>query len=205
VAGLVVALVLLSGWLLLPDFRPGAALVRASYDWSQSFGTPDALSNSPVVIVYLDLDSHLREKQNPAEPWSRALHARLVRRLTEAGAKAVVFDIIFDGPGADATADREFVEAMRANSRVVIAAEISRSSRDTSQAEGIKSLQLSMPVKTFLDVAAAWGVANARMDDDFVVRRHFHGFPEENQPSLTLAAARVAQPTPRRASLIRRA
>ena len=188
----VVALVLLSGWLLLPESQTGAALGRASYDWSQAFGEPLALTNSPVVLVYLDLDSHLREKQNPAEPWSRTLHAQLVRRLTEAGAKAVVFDIVFDGPGADAAADREFADALRANGRVVLAAEISRSSRATAQIEGINSLQLSMPEKTFLDAAPAWGVANARMDDDFIVRRHFHGFPEQHQPSLTLAAAQVA-------------
>ena len=189
---LVVALALVSGWLLLPESRTGAALGRASYDWSQAFGEPLALTNSPVVLVYLDLDSHLREKQNPAEPWSRALHAQLVSRLTEAGAKAVVFDIIFDGPGADAAADQEFADALRANGRVVLAAEINRSSRDTAQVEGVKSLQLSMPAKKFLDAAATWGVANARMDDDFIVRRHFHGFPQQDQPSLTLAAAQVA-------------
>ncbi len=188
----VVALVLLSGWLLLPESRTGAALGRASYDWSQAFGEPLALTNSPVVLVYLDLDSHLREKQNPAEPWSRALHAQLVRRLTEAGAKAIVFDIIFDGPSLDVAEDRVFAEALKASGRVVLAAEISRSSRDTSQAEGIKSLQLSMPAQPFLDAAATWGVANATVDDDFIVRRHFRGFPQQNQPSLTLAAARLA-------------
>ncbi len=190
--GFVVALVLLSGWLLLPESRTGAALGRASYDWSQAFGEPLAPTHSPVVLVYLDLDSHLREKQNPAEPWSRALHAQLVRRLTEAGAKAVVFDIIFDRPGADTAADRKFAAAIQTNGHVVLAAEISRSSRATVQSEGVKSQQLSLPATNFLDAAAAWGVANARMDDDFVVRRHFHGFPGQNQPSLTLAAARVA-------------
>ncbi len=190
-AGLIVVLALVSGWLLLPESRPGEVLARASYDWSQSFLPPVPLSNSPVVLVYLDLDSHLREKQNPAEPWSRALHARLVRRLTEAGARAIGFDIIFAGPSADLAADRELAEAIHANGRVVLAAEINRSSRGTAQVEGIKSLQLSMPAKTFLDAAAAWGVANARVDDDFIVRRHFHGFPEQHQPSLTLATAQL--------------
>ena len=192
VAAFVIALAILSGWLLLPSSRTGAALVRASYDWAQASAPPVPLTNSPVVLVYLDLDSHLREKQNPAEPWSRALHAQLVRRLTAAGAKAIVFDIIFDEPSLDLAADREFAEALRASGRVVLAAEISRSSRDTPRVEGIKSLQLSMPTKLFLDEAATWGVANARVDEDFVVRRLFQGFPEQNQPSLSLAAARLA-------------
>jgi len=190
-AGLAALLALASVWLLSPASRLGGSLVRASYDRSQSLLAGADLSDSPVVIVYLDLDSFLREKQNPAEPWSRALHAKLVNRLTAAGAKAVVFDVIFGEPGADAAADRDFAEALRANGRVVIAAEISRSSRDTQRIEGIESLQLSLPSKPFLDAAAAWGVANARWDDDFTVRRNFEGFPAANQPSLTLAAARL--------------
>ena len=180
-----------SGWLLTPESRLGTSLVRASYDWSQAFGVSEALSNSPVVIVYLDLDSHLREKQSPAEPWSRALHAILLQRLTTAGAKAVVFDIIFGEPGADPVADRDLADAMRVNGHVVLAAEISRSSRDTQKVEGIESLQLSLPAKPFMDAAAAWGVANARVDDDFVVRQHFHGLLNQDQPSLTLATAKL--------------
>ncbi len=89
------------------------------------------------------------------------MHAKLLHRLTAAGAKAVVFDIIFDEAGADAAADREFTEALRANGHAVLAAEISRSSRATPQVEGTRSLQLSMPAKPFLDAAAAWGLANA--------------------------------------------
>ena len=190
-AGLVALLALWSVWLLLPESRLGTSLVRASYDWAQTFGASGALTNSPVVIVYLDLDSHLHEKQSPAEPWSRALHAKLLQRLTTAGAKAVAFDIVFGEPGADAVADRDLADAMRANGHVVLAAEISRSSRDTQKAEGISSLQLSLPAKTFLDAAATWGVANARVDDDFVVRQHFHGLPDQDQPSLTLATAKL--------------
>lgn len=178
-------LVLISAWLLASN----SSLVRASYDWSQSALTQNNFSNAPVAIVYLDLDSFLREQQNPAQPWSRALHAQLLRRLTAAGAKAVVFDIIFDGPGADAKADEEFVQAIRANGRVVLAGEISRGSRSTVNTAGFQSLQLTRPDKKFLDAAATWGVANASMDNDFIVRRHFAGFPQFNEPSLTTATA----------------
>jgi PAS domain S-box-containing protein len=188
-AGVAVLLALLSVWLLSPASRLGASLVRASYDRSQTLAGETEISNAPVVIVYLDLDSYLREKQNPNEPWSRALHAKLLHRLTDAGAKAVVFDIIFAEPGADAVADREFTEAMRANGHVVLAAELNRSSRDTPQVEGIKSLQLSMPAKSFLDAAAAWGIANTSVDDDFVVRRQFDGLLNQGEPSLAFATA----------------
>ena len=193
-------LLLLNAWLLAPDSRTGASLVRSSYDWSQAAQAADCFSNSPVVIVYLDLDSYLREKQNPAQPWSRALHAQLLRRLTAAGAKAVVFDIIFGEPG-DPTEDRELTEAMRANAHVVLAAEISRSSRNTIETAGFKSMQLSMPDKIFLDAAAAWGVASANMDDDFVVRRQFNGFPELDQPALALATMKMFGTNPPPATL----
>ena len=184
-------LVVLSVWLLSPDSRLGIALVRASYDRSQTLLPETSLSNAPVAIVYLDLDSYLREKQNPAEPWSRALHAQLLQRLTAAGARAVVFDIIFGEFVVDAEADGLFVHALRSNGRVVLAAELSRSSRDTSQAEGIKSLELSMPATQFLAAAAAWGIASANMDNDFVVRRQFDGLLNQGQPSLAFATAKL--------------
>jgi len=190
-AGLAVLLVAVSLWLLSPRSRLSASLVRASYDWSQALLPEPDFTNAPVVIVYLDLDSYLRERQNPTEPWSRALHARLLRRLTAAGAKAVVFDIVFSEADLNAAADREFIEALRANGRVVLAAEISRSSRATPLVEGIKTLQLSMPARPCLDAAAAWGVAVAIEEDDFVVRRQFNELPNLAGPGLAFATAKL--------------
>ena len=190
-AAFAVLLAVLSLWLLSPASRSGTVLARASYDWSQALLPETNFSNCPVVIVYLDLDSYFREKQNPAEPWSRALHAQLLRRLTAAGAKAVVFDIIFAEPGADPSANREFTEALRANGHVVLAGEISKSSRGTPQVEGVKTLQLNLPAKLFRDAAAAWGAANASVDGDFVVRRQFNGFLNLAEPSLAFATAEL--------------
>jgi PAS domain S-box-containing protein len=182
-----VLLALVSAWLLATN----STLVRASYDWSQTVLVENSFSNSPVAIVYLDLDSFLREKQNPAQPWSRALHAQLLNRLTAAGARAVVFDIIFDAPGEDAKADADFIQAIRDNGHVVLAGEISRSSRSTGNTVGIQALQFTKPDASFLAAAAAWGVANTRMDDDFVVRQTFAGFDNFVQPSLAFAATEI--------------
>jgi len=190
-AGFAALLAGVSLWLLSPGSRPGTSLVRASYDWSQALLPEISFSNAPVAIVYLDLDSYLRERQDPTGPWSRALHARLLRRLTAAGARMVVFDIIFSAPGADAAADREFTEALRANGQAVLAAEMSRSGRVVPEVEQVESLQLSMPARLFLDAAAGWGIANERVDDDFVVRRQFNGFLNLGDPGLAFAAARL--------------
>lgn len=187
--------VVIGAWsvrLLAPESRVGTSLTRASYDWSQSLMPQTELSNSPVVIVYLDLASYVREKQNPAEPWSRALHARLLDRLTAAGAKAVVFDIIFDEATAGTPSDSAFAGAMRTNGRTVLAGEISSSSRSTERSEGIEAREYALPAKPFLDAASAWGAASLRADGDFVVRRYFPGFPDGAVPSLSAAAAKLA-------------
>src|ERR1043165_7772811 len=74
-------------WLLTTSASPGATFSRASYDsYYRWFGLADgAPTNGPVMLVYLDLESHLRERQDPAKPWPRSLHAQLLRRLKAAG------------------------------------------------------------------------------------------------------------------------
>ncbi len=86
-ASLALAVVCAAIGLLLPGgpSSPGM-LARASYDsyfrWFDLWeGAPPA---GPVVIVYLDLESHLRERQDPAKPWPRASPARLLQRLKAA-------------------------------------------------------------------------------------------------------------------------
>src|SRR5437763_450853 len=125
IAGVAAVLAVISALLLLFN----APLVRMSYDETFSLDfSPPTMTNSPVALVYLDLASY---QQNPGEPLNRALHARLLHRLTAARAKAVVFDIIFDQPGKDAEADVAFAEAVRANGRVVLGAELDFSTRST--------------------------------------------------------------------------
>jgi PAS domain S-box-containing protein len=184
VAGVLLSL---SAWLLATNSR----LVAASYDRSQAGLVPVDLANAPIAIVYLDLDSYLREKQNPAQPWSRSLHARLLNRITAAGARAVVFDIIFDGPSEDANADQDFIRAIRANGHVILAGEIGRGSQNTGRTAGYQLLRLSKPSEMFLAAASTWGVANVRLDDDFVVRQQFEGLPGFAEPSLSFAAANL--------------
>src|SRR6476646_10030205 len=81
---LVAIVVSLLGLLLLSagDSR-GNALTRASYDSLHACAPSPELTpqNSPVVIIYLDLESYFAKGQDPAKPWSRALHAGLVRKL----------------------------------------------------------------------------------------------------------------------------
>ena len=70
-----------------------------------------------VVIVCVDqqsLDEYYR-KERQSWPWPRDFHAQLVRYLTECGAKAIAFDVIFseqdiDRVNSDAKPDKVFGE-----------------------------------------------------------------------------------------------
>ncbi len=166
---------------------------RASFDLLHKWlgRRSEALSKSPVVIVYLDLDSFTAVQLNPGEPWPRRLHAQLVKRLSDAGARAVVFDIVFSDAGPDAAGDSEFAEAIRASGNVILAGEFND---NQSYLTGEDKLRLGLrkyvpPLDHFATNAVAWGLASHKIDDDFVVRRYFAGSISEKLPSLTWATA----------------
>lgn len=60
-----------------------------------------------VLMITMDEDSYQNLNVPLDEPWPRALHAKLLQKLARAGAKKVLFDILFLGPGADPKADEE--------------------------------------------------------------------------------------------------
>ncbi len=64
-----------------------------------------------LVIVTIDTPS---VKKLGAWPWPRSRHGDLVHALDKAGAKRVVFDVIFDQPAADPEQDRLFSGALAA-------------------------------------------------------------------------------------------
>jgi PAS domain S-box-containing protein len=164
--------------------------VHSSYDWTFRLRSASEVPRpSPVVLVYLDLQSYLTLHQKPTASWSRALHAQLLSRLTRANARAVVFDIIFDQPGQDIAADMQFAEAIRANGRVILATESDVSSRAALDEPGARKAERVLPHSLFADAAAGWGLAKFAIDEDLVVRRYFPGRLSQDEPSLTWATA----------------
>ncbi len=188
------ASLLLAGGIALLGCALKKKLLAASYDSLHSLAAlkQEVIEDSRVVIVYLDLASYLHEHQNPAERWPRNLHARLLQRLTAQGARAVVFDMLFDMPSDDHSADLAFVAALKQNSRAILAAEHNNKvSHETSANQPwTRSTMLRLPDKPFAESAAGWGVASLWVDDDFVVRRHLPAFGADRVPSLSLAAAK---------------
>ncbi|MCB0331131.1 MAG: CHASE2 domain-containing protein, partial [Bdellovibrionales bacterium] len=64
-----------------------------------------------VIVIALDEESYDNLEVPMNKPWPRTLHAQLLRRLAKAGARKVVFDVIFGGPSDSEEADMELAEA----------------------------------------------------------------------------------------------
>jgi adenylate cyclase len=73
-----------------------------------------------VVVVTIDRESSDRfGLPNLPRKWPRELHAQLVERLHELGARIVVFDVLFHEP-RDPEQDRRLAEALRATGNVIL-------------------------------------------------------------------------------------
>lgn len=65
-----------------------------------------------VILVALDEESYDALSIPMNKPWPRALHAQLLERMARAGAKKVVFDVIFGGPSDDPKVDAALADAL---------------------------------------------------------------------------------------------
>ncbi|TAK94046.1 MAG: adenylate/guanylate cyclase domain-containing protein [Verrucomicrobia bacterium] len=148
---------------LLYEFNLGRRVKSASYDLLHIFRGD--IPTGEAVIVYMDDASHGKLKQPFNAPWDRRLHAQLIDRLRECGARAVVFDVVFSDPDArDPEADQRLAEAMKRHGRVVLAAD------NVPAGEGV--MKVVPPCETLLNSAAGVGSAERLPDADLVVRRH---------------------------------
>lgn len=106
---------------------------------------------APAEAVVIPIEKRAADALNlPNKPelWSRALHARLVERLHQAGAAVIVFDIHFKEPRAD---DPAFASALRRADNVVLFAYLDRDSTEPlAQIE-----RLIPPTPALADAAAA--------------------------------------------------
>jgi adenylate cyclase len=77
-----------------------------------------------VVIISIDRESseHLGIPENP-DRWSRSLHARLIEKLADEGAKVITFDVYFVDPSSS-TEDNLLAEAIRKAGNVILAEEL---------------------------------------------------------------------------------
>lgn len=123
----------------------------ASYDLAYLARPPERPSEA--VIVAMDRESHDALKQSGEDRWDRRLHAALIDRMNDYGARAVVFDVLFDQPVPESPeADRALVEAARRFGRVAMAGVV--------QGQRRGDLELVQDQGPFAELAAVarWGI-----------------------------------------------
>ena len=169
----------------------GHEMIIKSYDWPFAFRL---LLHSKVetpreaVIVYLDDASHQELHQPYTQPWNRAFHTRLLKRLTAEHAKAVVYDILFSD-SLDPNVDRDFAQAIKENGKVILAVDSVVDSYNATGQEAAKRSVLPNPL--FGDNAADLASDAFFPDDDLTVRKYLPVNPDEFIASEGWIAAKL--------------
>ncbi len=135
-----------------------------------------------VCIIYMDDRSAVELKQPGM--YDRKLHASLVRRLKEAGARAIFFDIVFDGDDSQPTpSDLEFAAALKETGNVYIGG-----ATEESISERVNVTRGIAPKKIFR-AGARWGLLVFKpIDPDQGIRALYGGM--ERFPNLTWIMAK---------------
>ncbi|KAF5408488.1 MAG: CHASE2 domain protein [Candidatus Udaeobacter sp.] len=143
-------------------------LVRLSYDLPFLWRT--TLDTHEIVLVYLDEYSAKQLDQPLDDVWNRALHVRLLDRLTQEKARLVFYDIVFDAPAPDPAADAAFAESIRRHGKVILGAALDIVERLGS----VREERVSAPTKLLRKAAAGYGILAFRpVDPDYGVREMY--------------------------------
>jgi adenylate cyclase len=153
----------------------------------QELGTVDlrfdvrGASEPPEDVVVVAMDQRtLDADPNAAIPFNRRRHARVIDRLTEAGARVIAYDVQFTEPSSFAGADDALIEAVRASPRVVMASTEVEVDGSTAIFGGAEGLEYSR---------ATPANSNVELDEDGVLRRM--RFEVERLETFAMAAARL--------------
>jgi adenylate cyclase len=179
--------------LLLHTSGFGLLFVHFSYDLP--FAVRPLIQPDGAVMVYMDDESHTVLQQRFDQRWDRTLHARLIERLSAAGAKAIVMDIVFSDPAPDPARDERLAKAMQTSGRVIIAADTVPAGYGENQ---VNMRIVTMPTDALRDQAArvgperfeGVGSAETVPAEDLAIRQHFHGGPDDALMSLSWVAAK---------------
>ena len=189
---------------------------ETTFDFFQQLHPRPAPDNLPIRIIDIDETSLAELGQ---WPWSRHVMATIARRLTELGAAAVAFDVLFPEPdrlspstitpgGEDY--DAEFAAALAAGPNIVALTEnvgsptlpeAPKAGFATTGADPLPNLPLlagaTLPLPSFLAAAPGLGVASLDKQGAGIARRLPLLWSNGTMvfPALAVEALRVAQGT----------
>ena len=141
------------------------------------FSTFPRQASGDIVIVAIDSPSI---EAIGVWPWPRDLHAKLIDKLSLAGATGIAFDVDFSSPSAPAS-DRAFADALRSAGGSVILP----SFQQQLNRENHRNVFLNRPLPVFAE--HAWpAIVNVSADPDGVVRLYPFGEMTEGRflPSM---------------------
>lgn len=127
---------------------------------------PEGIAALDIVIVDIDDQSFF---DLPSRwPFPRTYYAKLVDNLTRAGARLILFDIIFSEPTfSNPAEDQALATASRRSGRVVFAG---KKAFDLAYG-GTLNTYIVKPIKPLLQ-SGPWGIVNIEEDIDGFVRRY---------------------------------
>jgi adenylate cyclase len=159
---LLTGLVALGAITALSFTNPGQNLENRALDFCYTM-RPVAPPPPELLIVGID-EASFQELKKPW-PWPRHLHATLIKRLSEAGARLIVFDVLFADPTTPED-DRAFAEAMHKAGNVILARTIEKFESPLMYRQ-----TLVEPLEAFCQAANGIALFVVTPDADGVVRR----------------------------------
>lgn len=114
-----------------------------------------------ILVVEVDEQS-LRDMG--AWPWPRSAHARMIDKLSQAGARTIVYDVLFSQPAANPKDDAALADAITRSGRVYLPQFIEPGVNGGAQ-------RVVGPIPEIAEGAAGLGLAHVLFDADGVVRR----------------------------------
>jgi adenylate cyclase len=140
----------------------------------------------PTDLLIVGIDEPSFQELGLPWPWPRRFHATLVDRLRAAGARLIIFDVVFADPTNEKD-DAEFAAAIRRAGNVILAQDL-----DMVQDPHFSRMILVQPYKPLRQASRASGLAVVTPDPDGVVR-HFH-LRVQGHETLAEAMAQAVDP-----------
>ncbi|CAN7294501.1 adenylate/guanylate cyclase domain-containing protein [Pararhizobium sp. LjRoot255] len=140
---------------------PFSLVELRSFDYLSTFAPPPLPKDGPVIVA---IDEPSMAEIGSQWPWPRALHARLIEALREAGAKAIGIDIILAEPSV--APENDAALAATAGPDVVLAGD--ETLIETPQADQFVRTE---PLARFIERGAKTGIASVQLSGDGTLRQ----------------------------------
>ena len=157
------------------------------YDSQLRFWSRPAPDN--IIIIAIDEDSL---SQFGRWPWSRQVHAHLLKKISEEHPRAIAYDVIFAEPDLDnPEGDTRFANEIRASGRVALPVIMEQPRLGALPVE-------ILPFPLLGEQAAALGHVHVELDPDGIARRLFlrEGLGRPHWPHLGMAMLQIAGALP---------